>query len=174
MAAVEVWKGAPCQIEKFSPQWIGAFLFSPVVPHITDAIQEWVVKQAKVPVDDDDVEPQVCVIEASWTVCLFVFFYSTIGSTKWLLLTVTSYKALPCPPVITFVALCIFAVRRHCWRHREYAFHRGLQAVPVQSEERELLQHSRQSNTAGEWATPCSRSSGWVQMCRLFLEHSWA
>uniref|UniRef100_A0A8C2XDA3 CTP synthase n=1 Tax=Cyclopterus lumpus TaxID=8103 RepID=A0A8C2XDA3_CYCLU len=39
-----------------------------VVPHITDAIQEWVVKQAKVPVDDDDVEPQVCVIELGGTV----------------------------------------------------------------------------------------------------------
>lgn len=39
--------------------------FIPVVPHITDAIQEWVVKQARVPVDDDDVEPQVCVIEVS-------------------------------------------------------------------------------------------------------------
>uniref|UniRef100_A0A3Q3L0H9 CTP synthase n=1 Tax=Mastacembelus armatus TaxID=205130 RepID=A0A3Q3L0H9_9TELE len=38
-----------------------------VVPHITDAIQEWVVKQASVPVDDDDVEPQVCVIEPSAT-----------------------------------------------------------------------------------------------------------
>lgn len=36
-----------------------------MVPHITDAIQEWVEKQAKVPVDDDDVEPQVCVIEVS-------------------------------------------------------------------------------------------------------------
>lgn len=35
------------------------------MPHITDAIQEWVEKQAKVPVDDDDVEPQVCVIEVS-------------------------------------------------------------------------------------------------------------
>ncbi len=37
--------------------------FVPVVPHITDAIQEWVMRQAKVSVDDDNVEPQVCVIE---------------------------------------------------------------------------------------------------------------
>ncbi|KAA8586067.1 hypothetical protein FQN60_007636 [Etheostoma spectabile] len=43
-------------------------LSSPVVPHITDAIQEWVVKQAKVPVEDDHVEPQVCVIELGGTV----------------------------------------------------------------------------------------------------------
>lgn len=41
-------------------------LFS-VVPHITDAIQEWVMKQAKVSVDDDGVEPQVCVIEVKWS-----------------------------------------------------------------------------------------------------------
>ncbi|KAG9332048.1 hypothetical protein JZ751_016181 [Albula glossodonta] len=34
-----------------------------VVPHITDAIQEWVMRQARIPVDDDGVEPQVCVIE---------------------------------------------------------------------------------------------------------------
>lgn len=47
-----------------NPGRILCFLSLPVVPHITDAIQEWVVKQAKVPVDDD-VEPQVCVIEAS-------------------------------------------------------------------------------------------------------------
>uniref|UniRef100_A0A4W4EMM2 CTP synthase n=1 Tax=Electrophorus electricus TaxID=8005 RepID=A0A4W4EMM2_ELEEL len=39
-----------------------------VVPHITDAIQEWVMRQAKVSVDDDGVEPQVCVIELGGTV----------------------------------------------------------------------------------------------------------
>uniref|UniRef100_A0A3Q2FZT2 CTP synthase n=1 Tax=Cyprinodon variegatus TaxID=28743 RepID=A0A3Q2FZT2_CYPVA len=39
-----------------------------VVPHITDAIQEWVVNQAKVPVDGDETEPQVCVIELGGTV----------------------------------------------------------------------------------------------------------
>lgn len=36
-----------------------------VVPHITDAIQEWVMKQATVCVDGDGVEPEVCVIEVS-------------------------------------------------------------------------------------------------------------
>lgn len=39
--------------------------FLVVVPHITDAVQEWVMNQAKVPVDDDRKEPQICVIEAS-------------------------------------------------------------------------------------------------------------
>lgn len=43
-----------------------------VVPHITDAIQEWVMKQAKISVDGDDVEPQVCVIEVNWTYYLSV------------------------------------------------------------------------------------------------------
>uniref|UniRef100_A0A8C9TIR5 CTP synthase n=1 Tax=Scleropages formosus TaxID=113540 RepID=A0A8C9TIR5_SCLFO len=39
-----------------------------VVPHITDAIQEWVMRQAKIPVDDDGLGPQVCVIELGGTV----------------------------------------------------------------------------------------------------------
>lgn len=34
-----------------------------VVPHITDAIQEWVERVAKVPVDGDSLEPDVCIIE---------------------------------------------------------------------------------------------------------------
>uniref|UniRef100_A0A672LNC8 CTP synthase n=1 Tax=Sinocyclocheilus grahami TaxID=75366 RepID=A0A672LNC8_SINGR len=38
-----------------------------VVPHITDAIQEWVMRQAKVSVDDDGIEPEVCVIEPNST-----------------------------------------------------------------------------------------------------------
>lgn len=46
----------------------------PVVPHITDSIQEWVMNQAKVPVDGDGVEPQVCVIEVSW-----LGFYTLCG-----------------------------------------------------------------------------------------------
>ncbi|KTG35495.1 hypothetical protein cypCar_00025296 [Cyprinus carpio] len=39
-----------------------------VVPHITDAIQERVMRQAKVSVDDDGIEPEVCVIELGGTV----------------------------------------------------------------------------------------------------------
>ncbi|XP_078513793.1 CTP synthase 2 isoform X1 [Lissotriton helveticus] len=39
-----------------------------VVPHITDAIQEWVIKQAQVPVDSDRREPQICVIELGGTI----------------------------------------------------------------------------------------------------------
>ncbi|XP_040147159.1 CTP synthase 2 isoform X1 [Ictidomys tridecemlineatus] len=39
-----------------------------VVPHITDAIQEWVMNQAKVPVDGNKEEPQICVIELGGTI----------------------------------------------------------------------------------------------------------
>uniref|UniRef100_A0A8C6R3T9 CTP synthase n=1 Tax=Nannospalax galili TaxID=1026970 RepID=A0A8C6R3T9_NANGA len=39
-----------------------------VVPHITDAIQEWVLNQAKVPVDDNKQEPQICIIELGGTI----------------------------------------------------------------------------------------------------------
>jgi len=40
-----------------------------VVPHITDAIQEWVAKVAQVPVDGDCSEaPQVCIIELGGTI----------------------------------------------------------------------------------------------------------
>ena len=34
-----------------------------VVPHITDAIQEWVERVAKIPVDGDQKQPDVCIIE---------------------------------------------------------------------------------------------------------------
>ncbi|XP_065837653.1 CTP synthase 1-like [Oscarella lobularis] len=39
-----------------------------VVPHITDAIQDWIERVAKISVDDDDAEPHVCVIELGGTV----------------------------------------------------------------------------------------------------------
>ncbi|KAI9302753.1 CTP synthase [Cunninghamella echinulata] len=39
-----------------------------VVPHITDAIQEWVEKVAAMPVDDSGEQPDVCIIELGGTV----------------------------------------------------------------------------------------------------------
>lgn len=39
-----------------------------VVPHITDAIQEWVMNQAKVSVDSNKEDPQICVIELGGTI----------------------------------------------------------------------------------------------------------
>jgi CTP synthase len=34
-----------------------------VVPHLTDALQDWIQRVAKVPVDEMGEEPEVCVIE---------------------------------------------------------------------------------------------------------------
>ncbi|RAL03251.1 putative CTP synthase [Aspergillus ibericus CBS 121593] len=39
-----------------------------VVPHVTDAIQEWIQRVAKIPVDDSKAEPDVCIIELGGTV----------------------------------------------------------------------------------------------------------
>ncbi|KAG0296064.1 CTP synthase ura7 [Dissophora globulifera] len=39
-----------------------------VVPHITDAIQDWVERVATIPVDDTGEEPDVCIIELGGTV----------------------------------------------------------------------------------------------------------
>ncbi|XP_071957068.1 CTP synthase 1-B-like [Antedon mediterranea] len=39
-----------------------------VVPHVTDAIQEWVERVSKIPVDGNDKEPDVCIIELGGTI----------------------------------------------------------------------------------------------------------
>ncbi|KAF1809146.1 putative CTP synthase [Eremomyces bilateralis CBS 781.70] len=39
-----------------------------VVPHITDAIQDWIERVARIPVDDTKEEPDVCIIELGGTV----------------------------------------------------------------------------------------------------------
>jgi CTP synthase len=39
-----------------------------VVPHITNAIQDWIERVAKIPVDDTHEEPDVCIIELGGTV----------------------------------------------------------------------------------------------------------
>jgi CTP synthase len=39
-----------------------------VVPHITNAIQDWIEKVARIPVDDSGEEPDVCIIELGGTV----------------------------------------------------------------------------------------------------------
>ncbi|KAH9883614.1 CTP synthase N-terminus-domain-containing protein [Xylariomycetidae sp. FL2044] len=39
-----------------------------VVPHITDAIQDWIERVARIPVDDSNEEPDVCIIELGGTV----------------------------------------------------------------------------------------------------------
>lgn len=39
-----------------------------VVPHITDAIQAWIERVARIPVDESGLEPEVCIIELGGTV----------------------------------------------------------------------------------------------------------
>jgi len=41
------------------------FVSSTVVPHISDAIQEWIERVAHQSVDGQDGEPDVCIIEVS-------------------------------------------------------------------------------------------------------------
>ncbi len=36
-----------------------------VIPHVTDAIQDWVERVAKIPVDESAKSPDVCIIEVS-------------------------------------------------------------------------------------------------------------
>ncbi|KAK2759361.1 CTP synthase ura7 [Arachnomyces sp. PD_36] len=38
-----------------------------IVPHLTDAIQDWIERVARIPVDDSNEEPNVCVIELGGT-----------------------------------------------------------------------------------------------------------
>merc|ERR1719387_1766530 len=39
-----------------------------VVPHVTDAIQDWIQRVAQIPVDGSDMGPDVCIIELGGTV----------------------------------------------------------------------------------------------------------
>ncbi|KAM5533563.1 hypothetical protein V8D89_012779 [Ganoderma adspersum] len=39
-----------------------------IVPHITNAIQDWIERVSKIPVDDTDEEPDVCIVELGGTV----------------------------------------------------------------------------------------------------------
>ncbi|KAI9762239.1 MAG: CTP synthase ura7 [Chaenotheca gracillima] len=39
-----------------------------VVPHLTDAIQDWIERVARIPVDDTNEEPDICIIELGGTV----------------------------------------------------------------------------------------------------------
>lgn len=65
-----------------------------VVPHITDAIQEWVMKQATISVDDDGMEPQVCVIEVSCSQHVGICVVDIAGQVKghWTPLSIRNFK----------------------------------------------------------------------------------
>ena len=40
-----------------------------IVPHITNAIQDWIERVSKIPVDDTGEEPDVCIVEVRAIVC---------------------------------------------------------------------------------------------------------
>ena len=40
-----------------------------VVPHVTNAIQDWIMRVAKKPVDGTDLEPELCIIEVLSLAC---------------------------------------------------------------------------------------------------------
>ncbi|KAG6334275.1 hypothetical protein ID866_4815 [Astraeus odoratus] len=46
----------------------GEYLGKTIVPHVTNAIQDWIERVSKIPVDDSGEEPDVCIIELGGTV----------------------------------------------------------------------------------------------------------
>ena len=50
-----------------------------VIPHITDAIQEWVERVARIPIDiNENGEPDVCIIEVAYLNGLLARVYSLV------------------------------------------------------------------------------------------------
>ena len=46
------------------------------MPHVTAAIMEWVERVSKIPVDGDEEEPEVCIIEVNKAACWVEYFVS--------------------------------------------------------------------------------------------------
>ena len=86
-----------------------------IVPHLTDAIQDWIERVARVPVDDSGREPDVCIVEVS-------YFY----------LGVHCY------------ALIFESAGWHCWRHRECSVHRSHEPASKTSGNEKLPSNSCQ------------------------------
>ena len=40
-----------------------------IVPHVTTAIQDWIERVSKIPVDDTGEEPDVCIVEVRAIAC---------------------------------------------------------------------------------------------------------
>jgi len=47
--------------------YIVLFFIAQIVPHLVNAIQDWIERVSKIPVDYTGDEPEVCIIEASST-----------------------------------------------------------------------------------------------------------
>ena len=56
-----------------------------VIPHVTNAIQEWVERVAQIPVGKDDKQPDICIIEVwqmdIFCLCLLNFSTPQLGGT---------------------------------------------------------------------------------------------
>ena len=42
-----------------------------IVPHVTNAIQDWIERVAKIPVDESGEEPDVCIVEVRYCVHIY-------------------------------------------------------------------------------------------------------
>jgi hypothetical protein len=90
-----------------------------VIPHVTDAIQDWVEKVAHQPVDESGAPPEVCIIEVS-----------------------LSFE----PRFLEYNFYSIFSLSPawwNRWRYRIGTFRRSYEAVPVQSGTRQLRSTTR-------------------------------
>ena len=90
----------------YGPWSFPTFSFLQVVPHITDAIQEWIERVAIVPVDGKEGPADVCVIELG----------GTIGRLASLVCNSLSYF-----PIFNKLKDNFYL----CRGHRIYAFYRG-------------------------------------------------
>jgi hypothetical protein len=50
-----------------------------IVPHLTNAIQDWIERVAKIPVDDTDEEPDLCIIEVCLNSLCFIHSYAAVS-----------------------------------------------------------------------------------------------
>jgi len=57
-----------CQRMKLMDQRKGDYLGKTVqiVPHLTNAVQDWIERVSKMPVDETGEEPDVCIVEVSY------------------------------------------------------------------------------------------------------------
>lgn len=58
----------------FGPFWSTYSCNVQVVPHVTDAIQEWIERVAMIPVDGKEGPADVCVIELGGTIGILIIY----------------------------------------------------------------------------------------------------
>lgn len=116
-----------------------------VVPHVTDAIQDWVERVANQPVTEDREQPQVKVHLVLLLPSRMIQFVDKI----------TSAGVILTPALMNVSSLGLHnRARWHHWWYRGDAFCRGFQAVPVSSEERKFLLRARVAHSTGACRLP--------------------